>query len=162
MPFGKRPHPATAPQYLDFDRVYVDLIKPAADLAGWLATRIDETPSLGEISQHFIERLFQADLVMADVSVPNSNVYYELGVRHGIATGGTILLALEGTELPFDIRNQRVMFYGLTRRGVAEANIAQALRTYEPTPGQNPVRRYLELVGASSSPATNPAMFSNT
>lgn len=161
MPFGKREHPGTLPEPLDFDAVYRGVIRPAAEDANWSATRIDDTPFIGEISHHFIERLLQADLVLADVSVPNGNVYYELGVRHGIAAGGTILIALAGTELPFDIRNQRTIFYTLTPDGLhsARAQIAEALRGHELIGLQNPVRRYLETVGESSNPVQDPAAF---
>ena len=161
MPFGSRSHPRTSPEELDFDAVYQEVIRPAADDANWNATRIDETPFVGEISHHFIERLLRADLVLADVSVPNGNVYYELGIRHGIASGGTILIALAGSELPFDIRNQRTIFYQLTDDGLRDArqDIAQALRSYAPALSENPVRRYLEAVGESSSPIRDPAAF---
>jgi hypothetical protein len=161
MPFGSRAHPRTSPEALDFDAVYREVIRPAADYANWNATRIDETPFVGEISHHFIERLLRADLVLADVSIPNGNVYYELGIRHGIAAGGTILIALEGSELPFDIRNQRTIFYRLTEDGLRDARqgIGEALRSYEPVVSQNPVRRYLEAVGESSSPLRDPAAF---
>jgi tetratricopeptide (TPR) repeat protein len=161
MPFGTRAHPRTSPEALDFDAVYREVIRPAADAANWNATRIDETPFVGEISHHFIERLLRADLVLADVSVPNGNVYYELGIRHGISSGGTILIALEGSELPFDIRNQRTIFYRLTWDGLRDAyqRIVDALRSYQPVVLQNPVRRYLETIGESSSPVRDPVAF---
>jgi tetratricopeptide (TPR) repeat protein/calcineurin-like phosphoesterase family protein len=161
MPFGKREHPSTSPEPLDFDTVYKDIIRAAAEDVNWNATRIDDTPFTGEVSHHFIERLLHADLVLADVSVPNGNVYYELGVRHGIAAGGTILIALEGSELPFDIRNQRTIFYTLTQDGLrkARSEIADALRFYEPVGSPNPVRRHLVTLGESSNPVHDAAAF---
>jgi hypothetical protein len=34
------------------------------------------------IITQMVERLYFADLVLADMTIPNGNVYYEVGVRH--------------------------------------------------------------------------------
>jgi tetratricopeptide (TPR) repeat protein len=65
----------------------------------------------GVITKEFFQQLYKADLVIAEISSVSPNVYYELGVRMALRKSATILLALEGTELPFDLKNIRVIFY---------------------------------------------------
>src|SRR4051794_35689003 len=109
MPFGKRPAEHSEAGAIDFDEVYHLSIKPAAASAAWDVLRIDEVLHPGNIVGQYIRELATADLVIADISIPNPNVFYELGIRHSISPAGTVLIAYEGTHLPFDIINQRVI-----------------------------------------------------
>lgn len=106
MPFGKR-HTGDD-VVVDFDLVYSQILRPAGELAGYSVLRIDEMLTPGLISDQYLRELFLADLAIADVSVPNGNVFYELGIRQAISTSGTILVALQGSTLPFDLSHQRV------------------------------------------------------
>src|SRR4051812_28550489 len=109
MPFGVRPLEHGTQH--DFDRLYREAVRPAAEAAGWDALRIDELVAPGSIQTQYLTELLQADLVLADISVPNGNVYYELGIGHAISPTGAILLATRGTLVPFDISQQRIVFY---------------------------------------------------
>ena len=48
-------------------------------MAAWVAGLWFENHS---IIRDMIERLALSDMVLADVSIPNANVFYEVGVRH--------------------------------------------------------------------------------
>lgn len=161
MPFGRKRVPHAPEAELDFDRVYRELIWPAAESSGWRALRIDDSPQLGFINDHYLTELFTADLVIADISVPNGNVYYELGIRHAIASGGTILIALEETQIPFDLASHRVLQYAADPASWDNARdrIAAALRTYSQSPSANPVRAFLERLAVSTSPTQDPHTF---
>jgi hypothetical protein len=50
-------------------------------------------------------------VVLADLSLENPNVFYELGIRHVMADSGTVLICREGATLPFDVALSRVVFY---------------------------------------------------
>src|SRR6266511_3041138 len=165
MPFGVRELPTDGAP-LDFDAVYDDLIRPAAQEAGWEPHRIDELAQPGVITDQYLRELYAADLVLADVSMPNGNVYYELGVRQAISAAGTLLVALEGTELPFDLSTQRVLFYSgdFSRESGPRRQLAAALRSFDPTTTTtttttNPVRTFLERMGLTSSPRHDDAAF---
>jgi 3',5'-cyclic AMP phosphodiesterase CpdA len=162
MPFG--PHrlnqgdPSTEH---DFDLVYQDVVVPAAHSADWEVLRIDELYSTGSINDQYLNELYTADLVLADISMPNGNVYYELGIRHAVSPLGTLLIAVSGTKLPFDISSQRVLFY--PREPVARASyvekIATTLRRHGQEVPRNPVREYLERLGLVTSAQRDPAGF---
>jgi tetratricopeptide (TPR) repeat protein len=157
MPFGTREMPA-GDGPLDFDAVYRELIRPAATDAGWDSLRIDELTVPGPISTQYLRELYGSDLVLADVSVPNGNVFYELGIRQAISPAGTLLIALDGTMLPFDLRDQRVLFY--RRDDVSlRRQLADALASYDPASTTNPVRTFLEALSLSSSPTRDEAAF---
>ena len=72
--------------------------------------RSDELSS-AVITKEFYEWLFHSDLVVAEISAVSANVYYELGVRFALRPGATLLLAIEGVELPFDLQSVRVTYY---------------------------------------------------
>lgn len=162
MPFGrKRADNGHGREELDFDEVYRSLIRPAGEEAGWEVVRIDEVVTAGQISDQYLGLIFSADLVIADISLPNGNVYYELGIRQAISTGGTVLIAHAGTQLPFDIAGQRVTFYSLDPDGMAlpAVRLTQALREYVPSAFGNPIRGFLEKLGAASNPRLDEAAF---
>ena len=84
MPYGRRATQAEAgrgPAEIDFnalwDRGYVPTIKAL----GYEPVRADQDTG-GLIVSQMLERLYFADLVLADMTIPNGNVYYEVGIRH--------------------------------------------------------------------------------
>ena len=50
------------------------------------------------------QKLLTADLVIADISIHNANVFYELGIRHAFREKSTLLIRSNGDEHPFDRR----------------------------------------------------------
>ena len=56
--------------------------------------------------------LVTADAVLAEVSSPNANVFYELGVRHGTASRGTFMVHGGWSNFrPFDLAPDRTFSY---------------------------------------------------
>lgn len=164
MPFGVRnASPEHPGNLIDFDKVHSQIIRPAAEEADWKVVRIDEVVRPGPISDHYLKEIYTADLVLADVSIQNANVFYELGIRHAISTGGTVLIALRNTRLPFDIAHLRVLFYEIDEQGIqdAKSSLVRVLREYHlrQTPAINPIREFLERLGATSSPTSGEAAF---
>lgn len=97
MPFGKNPpgHDFSvrgkAPRadfVIDFDRIYQSLFKPALEKAGYEVARADSAANAGGIRTDMFFELVTADLVVADLSILNANVYYELGVRQSSSLTG--------------------------------------------------------------------------
>ncbi|GAA1306351.1 hypothetical protein GCM10009610_18710 [Pseudonocardia xinjiangensis] len=63
----------------------------------------------GTITSQIIDGLLQSDLVIADLTDHNPNVFYELAIRHAVAKPFIQLIA-EGQTLPFDIQGLRTIF----------------------------------------------------
>ena len=71
----------------------------------------------GSIDKQIIKQIYKSDLVIANLTDVNPNVMYELALRHCFGTP-LIIIAEEGTVLPFDIGNQRTIFYHNDAMGV--------------------------------------------
>ena len=90
MPFGVKPGPDG--RDIDFNRVLAELIRPALEAAGCEVFRADEETRAGDIRVDMFQELLVADLVVADLTLANANVWYELGVRHALRARGVVLL----------------------------------------------------------------------
>jgi hypothetical protein len=84
------------------DKILKYIIRPVCEKLGFSAERADEIEKPGLISRNIILRLFNADLVIADLTGHNPNVFYELAIRH--ATGKPVVQLIEHKEkIPFDV-----------------------------------------------------------
>ncbi len=90
MPFGRKPGPGG--QAIDFNRVLDDLLRPALEAAGCEVFRADEESRAGDIRVDMFQELLVADLVVAELTLANANVWYELGVRHALRARGVVLI----------------------------------------------------------------------
>jgi tetratricopeptide (TPR) repeat protein len=111
MPFGTKPGHDGQP--IDFNRVYAELLKPALESAGCEVFRADEELRAGDIREDMFQELLIADLVVADLTLDNPNVWYELGVRHALRARGVLLVQGPRPTQPFDIYTDRKLRYRL-------------------------------------------------
>lgn len=121
MPFGRKPGPEGTE--VDFNRVYDELIEPAILAAGLSAFRADKEQSGGSILADMFQELLIADLVVADLSIPNPNVWYEVGVRHALRARGVVLLFGGKAPTAFDLYTERKLRYGLAGDGPDPATL---------------------------------------
>jgi hypothetical protein len=95
-----------------YDQLYKEVIEPVSRRLGFQALRADDVFRPGVI--------LQSDVIVAEITPVNANVFYELGYAHA-PEKPTILLANRKTEkLPFDISGYRVIFYDDTIAGKGE------------------------------------------
>jgi MinD-like ATPase involved in chromosome partitioning or flagellar assembly len=123
-PFGRK-------DGLDFDLVERELIVPALEALGISRRTTGQTPNGGNIRSAPLSFLLAADLVIADVSLPNANVFYQLGVRHALRDKRTFLIrsaTVSGADslVSFDLNTDRYLSYD----------------------GRNPAQNLHSLVGA--------------
>jgi tetratricopeptide (TPR) repeat protein len=115
MPFGRKPD--ASGRTIDFDRVHREIIAPAINDAGLFAVRADEEDTHGFIHKLMYERLLLSEYAIADMTILNANVYYELGIRHAARPSSTIMVMAEHSPLPFDVSGQRCLPYALDGAG---------------------------------------------
>jgi tetratricopeptide (TPR) repeat protein len=111
MPFG--PKKSSDGPEIDFDVVYDELLRPAIIAAGLSPHRADADRRGGSIHLDMFQDLLLAEFVVADLTLDNPNVWYEIGVRHALRSGGTVLTYALRNRLPFDIAGQRMQRYTL-------------------------------------------------
>jgi tetratricopeptide (TPR) repeat protein len=126
MPFGKKKDPFTGVE-IDFDQVYGEAIRPAILAAGLEAIRGDEERTGGIIHIPMFGRLLLSEFVVADLTLANPNVFYELGIRHAARPFTTVPIFASIHPLPFDVAMVRAIGYSL-ENGKLTAEAAAALQ----------------------------------
>jgi hypothetical protein len=107
---SNRPRAFVALEYREpFDTFYREVIKPQAERY-YDVIDMREKAGPGVIFQDMQREIAQADILIAEITPVNPNVFYELGYAQALGKP-TILLAQRGGTLPFDIRSYRVVFY---------------------------------------------------
>jgi hypothetical protein len=115
MPFGKKVD--ASGRLIDFDCIYDTIFKPAVNTSGLLPVRADEEQAQGFIHKLMYERLLLSEYAIADLTILNANVYYELGVRHAARPSTTIMTMAGQAGLPFDVAGLRALPYSLDSNG---------------------------------------------
>jgi hypothetical protein len=126
--------------------IYDQVFKPVCsdnDIECW---RVDEIAKPGSITRDIVNGIIEADLVIADLTNRNPNVFYELGIAHSVGNK-TIMVSQHKTDVPFDIANYRVIFYEQTIAGSKafikslDQAIKELLKSLEQT--NNPVQEVI-------------------
>jgi hypothetical protein len=101
MPFGDD----------DLQVVYEYFVKPTlVDGCNLACQRGDDVFGSNVIMEDILKSISAADVVVADLTGKNANVFYEVGICH--ALGKQVLLLAQSVEdVPFDLRHRRVLLY---------------------------------------------------
>ena len=133
---------AESPTRKRSDMLLEHVFKPAMEPLDFQVIRADKISEPGSITIQVIERILQAELVIADLTDHNPNVFYELAVRHA-ANRGVIHIICSGQPIPFDVADLRTITVTLDIPGAAKAIsdiVAQAKQIESGELGQTPIR----------------------
>jgi hypothetical protein len=140
----------------NWTEVFEGLFKPALEECGYQCVRAQT--SRGSLIASIVQGLLEANLVIADVTDRNANVFYELGVRHALRRG-TIIVSQGNDHVPSDLRGYWYLSYGLRPNEVAKfkSEIKRLVASFEERPdaSDSPVSDYLDREQISSSKQTN-------
>jgi len=109
------------------DRVMNEIINPiVGNKFGYEVIRADKYSAPGQITIQIVEFITSADLLIADLSFHNPNVFYELALRH-VTRKPFIHLIREIREedgerekIPFDVKDTRTIIFNLGDQGSIE------------------------------------------
>ncbi len=93
-----------------FDWVYDDMIRPPFEDAGYDIVRADDITSQQNIIKSIVVGIHDADLIVADLSGLNANVFYELGIAHAKGKD-VVLLSQDLANAPFNLRSYNIIGY---------------------------------------------------
>lgn len=113
---------------VDFEAVHKKLIAPAMGRLHIEANTTEAVVEAGNIREDMFHLLMTADLVIADVTIHNPNVFYELGIRHAFRDKFTFLIRSEGNDDPFDLKTDRYFYYNHERPEDSIEKLSKAIR----------------------------------
>lgn len=116
MPFKKK-----------FREIYANHIKPILTRYNWGCSIADEIHEEREIINIIWEQVLRADLIIADLTKRNPNVFYELGYAHALGKK-TVLLTQSIQDVPFDLRHRQLVEYFPTPEGYKK--LVQSIEKY--------------------------------
>lgn len=124
------------------DGVIESVIKPVLEGAGYIVEAAHHLSTPGSITEQVIQRIISSDVLIANLTTLNANVMYELAVRHCLGKP-VISIVEDGTVLPFDISDERTIFFFDDMAGVQELKLrlTKAIESIADAPIDNPVSR---------------------
>lgn len=131
-----------SPQRKRADMVLKHIFKSALEPLGYTVVRADEISQPGSITLQVLERVLESELVIADLTDHNPNVFYELAVRH--ATQKPVIHVIDsGQKIPFDVADLRTISIDIDLEGADRARqqiIAQTKEIEAGNLGETPVK----------------------
>ncbi|MGC4034921.1 MAG: hypothetical protein QM764_03095 [Chitinophagaceae bacterium] len=88
----------------DFNDIYQYGIKESCKDAGTYCERVDEQIFHESILERIYNQIAKADVIIADMTGRNPNVFYEVGYAHAL-NKPTILLTQKSEDIPFDLKH---------------------------------------------------------
>jgi hypothetical protein len=97
--------------------VYEDFLRPAIeDACGAKCFRGDDALGSSVVMEDILAGIKDADIVVADLTGQNANVFYEIGIAHAFEKK-VLLISQSSDDVPFDLRHRRILVYDYTPRG---------------------------------------------
>jgi hypothetical protein len=111
-----------------YDSLYREVIKPVSQEMGFKAVRGDDVFRPGIILQDIWRDIVSSDVIIAEITPANPNVFYELGLAHAMGKQTVLLANRQIDKLPFDVSGYRVIFYDDTIGG--KRDVERTLRLH--------------------------------
>lgn len=137
----------SSPVRREADGLIKTVFSPVLNENGFSAIAAHQISETGSITKQVVRRIIESDLVIANLTDLNPNVMYELGIRHCVRKP-VIVVAREDVTLPFDLSDERTVFYRNDMYGVEELKnslrkmVPKAVDDSEP---DNPVYRVVDV-----------------
>lgn len=93
----------------DLNNFFYEKLKPSLEEHDYICERADNSTDRN-LDRPIVEGIYNADIIIADLTLQNSNVFYELGIAHTIPKP-TFLIAQSLDNLPFDVKKYKVTKY---------------------------------------------------
>ena len=91
------------------DDIYNHVIKAVCEEAGAYCERVDQEMFGEGTLDRIYNQISKADLVIADLSGRNPNVFYEIGYAQALCKQ-VILLSKTTKDIPFDLKHYNVLY----------------------------------------------------
>lgn len=127
-------------------------VKPAIQVAGLEACRADESPLTVDVMKGVAKSIFGAELLIADLTGNNPNVFYELGLAQAI--GKRVIIICQDVEtVPHDLQSQRFLKYdpdNITKLGKDLEDTIKEVMDMKPSDNPEPIFSDLKLMDSAT------------
>jgi len=122
------------------DRLYKFILKPVCEKCGFEVLRADKINTSDSITDTIIDNLKKAELVIADITGHNPNVFYEMGYR-ACLNKPLIHLKMKDEKIPFDISTIRTFDYDFEIETVEELKerLVQTISSFSIVPNDDEI-----------------------
>lgn len=148
MPIGTQTYNGVTVSENELRKRYDYIIKQAIQAADSTleVIRADEELNPGSMSNDIFMKLMHSKYVIADITYPNPNVFYELGIRHAISPRTILIREQNAPSIPFDISHLRYIEYSLEAGGMEDlkTKLISRFGFYQRNPNK-PDNQFLEL-----------------
>jgi nucleoside 2-deoxyribosyltransferase len=129
----------------EYEPVY-ETLKDAARISGMTCTRSDKNPKIGNIIHNIIRGIYESDVVIADITGNNPNVFYELGVANALSKPCPMIRCRSADPFPFDVTSYTILQYENSTVGLKnlKEKLVSLLQTEEDI--AHPVNDALETI----------------
>jgi hypothetical protein len=142
------------------DDLLAYIIDPVVGPLGYAKPiRADDITKPGTITSQVFDHLWTADLVVADLTGANPNVFYELAVRH-LSKKPFVQMILKGEKLPFDVAPERTIHFGFDVQFVesTKKQLGAMVKSAEEGPCENSLSRAIEYTFVKNDVPVGKAM----
>lgn len=116
-----------------FDKRYEDVFAPAIRNAGLTPYRVDRDPSAKILIANIEQKINEASICLADISIDNPNVWYELGYAFASKKEVVMVCDKQRQYFPFDVRHISIITYQTDSKrdfDVLEKQISEKLKAF--------------------------------
>lgn len=142
----------------ELNDVYTLFISKTLTEEGFEVTRADNINNQQNILHDIVGAIIQSDIIVADLTGSNPNVFYELGIAHTFDKP-VILLTQDIEDVPFDLRSNRLLIYSTHFAQIerAQERLASSARGFLDGTSKfgNPVTDYRAVYSPSPVPIQN-------
>ena len=112
-----------------FDWVFRS-IQSACNKIGVKAIRADSIFGSTPIIENILQEIHRSEIIIADLTGKNANVFYEVGIAHTLRDCNSIILLAQHIEdVPVDLRHLNVILYSPRNRTVFEEKLKSTIVT---------------------------------
>jgi hypothetical protein len=131
------------PFHNSFDDIYKYGIKKTCEDLGCYCERVDEQQYEERMLDRIYNQINKADIIIADLSEKNPNVFYETGYAHALQKR-VILLTKDGSDIPFDLKQHYHIVYSGSISSLS-TQLSRKLSWYINNPSTVPIPNINEL-----------------
>lgn len=95
----------------NFDNRYEDVFAPAIKDAGFDPYRVDRDPAVSIPIEDIQSGIKQAAVCLADITLDNPNVWFELGYALSAGKSVVMVCGVERKKFPFDVHHRSIIKY---------------------------------------------------